>query len=100
MGIKSTIQLLSAFVATGAGGNWIASYGGSYVLMVAGTFGGTSHKLQILGPDGVTYIDVPNTTFAAAGYVSVDIPAGATVRSFLTGGTGISLNATLGLCRQ
>lgn len=100
MGIKSSIQLLSAVVAPGNGANQLVSYGGSYVLMVAGTFGGTSHKLQILGPDAVTFIDVPNTTFAAAGYVSIDIPAGATVRSVLTGGASISMNATLGLCRQ
>lgn len=100
MGIKANIQLLSAAAAPGNGATQNISIGGVYVLMVAGTFGGTSHKMQILGPDGATFMDIPNTTFAAAGYGTVDLPAGAQVRSVLTGGAAIVLHATLGLSRS
>lgn len=32
--------------------------GGGYLVSVSATFGGGSVKLQILGPDGTTYLDI------------------------------------------
>lgn len=95
MGVKSNLSLLSNAAASGTA--QVVSTGGRYVYMISGTFGGTSSKLQILGPDGTTFIDVPSSTLAVAGYISVDIPAGATVKTILTGGTPSAMFATLSL---
>ena len=35
--------------------------GGRYMMTVHATFGGGTVKLQVLGPDGVTYLDVQGT---------------------------------------
>jgi hypothetical protein len=98
MGIKSNLTLLSNTAVSGS--PVIVSTGGSYMYGISGTFGGVSSKLQMLGPDGTTYVDVPTTTLTAAGYVKVDIPAGATVKSVLTGGTPSAMYATLGLVQS
>lgn len=95
MGIKSNLTLLSNAAASGSAVT--INTGGRYIYVVAGTFSGTSSKLQMLGPDGTTFIDVPNTTFAAAGYVAVELPAGASIKAVLTGGTPTGMYATLGL---
>lgn len=51
--------------------------GGKYAAAVVATFGGGSVKLQTLGPDGTTWISVASATdFTAAGYGTVDLPAG------------------------
>lgn len=58
-------QLLSNASATGNPVQWD---GGIGVFSVAGTFSGATVKLQFLGPDGSTYIDVgTDTTLTAAG---------------------------------
>jgi hypothetical protein len=54
----------------------VALKGGTYALQVVATFGGGNVKLQNMGPDGVTFIDIPNTTLSANGFVIVTIPAG------------------------
>jgi hypothetical protein len=95
MGIKTNIKTLDNASATGS--TQSVPNGGRYVYMISGTFGATSSKLQILGPDGVTFIDVPSTTFTVAGYVAVDIPSGASVRTVLTGGTPSAMHANLNL---
>lgn len=49
--------------------------GGKYGVSAVATFGGGTVKLQILGPDGSTYISIGSTTdFSAAGYAAVDLP--------------------------
>jgi hypothetical protein len=49
--------------------------GGKYGVTALGTFGGGNIHLQILGPDGTTYVDVGSTTnFTANGYAAVDLP--------------------------
>jgi len=51
--------------------------GGKYAVAAVATFGGGSVKLQALGPDGSTYLSVASATdFSAAGYGTVDLPAG------------------------
>jgi hypothetical protein len=51
--------------------------GGLYAAAVVATFGGGSVKLQVLGPDGSTYLSVSSgTDFTAAGYATVNLPFG------------------------
>lgn len=51
--------------------------GGLYGVAVEATFGGGSVKLQRLGPAGSAYLSVSSgTDFSAAGYASVQLPAG------------------------
>lgn len=50
---------------------------GVYTFAVDGNFtGGGSGFLQMLGPDGSNFITIPNTTFAVAGVVNVELPFG------------------------
>lgn len=50
-------------------------FGGAYGVTVSATFGGGSVTLQRLAADGTTYITCL-TAFTAAGYASVNLPAG------------------------
>lgn len=87
------LGLLSNASATGAVA--VARVGGRYVFGINGTFGGTTAQLQLLGPDGVNYIDLANGSFTAAGAAAVDVPQGANMRVTLTGGTPSAMYATL-----
>lgn len=91
-----TIPLLIAASATGASTR--VDFDGDYLFDVAGTFGGATVGLQLLGPGGSTWIDVRDGTgvlaFTSAGAVLVSLPAG-TVRAMITGGTGVALSARL-----
>lgn len=98
MAIKVNLQLLSN--AAASGGNVTVQTGGSYIYSIAGTFGGTSSKLQAIGPDGTTFMDIPATTFTAAGWVKVDLPAGVVVKCVLTAGTPTAMFAALGLVQS
>lgn len=49
--------------------------GGKYAAAALATFGGGSVTLQMLGPDGSTYVTCL-TAFTAAGYGVVDLPPG------------------------
>lgn len=69
--------------------------GGSYIWGVAGDFGGTTVKLQYLGPDGETYIDVPDASLDAVGALEVRIGAGATIKAVVTGGAPAGLYSNL-----
>jgi hypothetical protein len=61
--------------------------GGSYGVVVIGTFGGGSVTLQRLALDGATYVTVL-TAFAAAGYASANLPAG-TYQVLVATATGV-----------
>jgi hypothetical protein len=67
-GVKAT--LLSNASATGS---WVDFPGGKAGLAIMGTLA-TTTKLQMLGQDGSTAIDV--ATISAAGYTSYDLPRG------------------------
>lgn len=97
MGIKSNITLLSNSSTLGNGAAQTVSIGGSYLYQIAGTFGGTTAKLQLLGPDGATYVDIAGTSFTSANMVKLDLPAGSQVRAVMTSGTPTGMYATLGL---
>jgi hypothetical protein len=54
-----------------------ALLGGKYGAAAVATFGGGSAKLQMLGPDGISWLSVSAATdFAAAGYAVIDLPPG------------------------
>ena len=94
--MQQNITLLSAASATGAAVN--VQLGGKYCFDAAGTFGGTTVGLEMLGADGVTWIAVEDIAGAiamtVAGAVIVEIPAGS-YRATITGGAGVSMNARL-----
>ena len=73
--------------------------GGTYSFSCLGTFSTATVALQILGPDGATYIAIPNASFTAAGVMSVDLPAGSTVKAVVTGGPPTGIYASLSLIR-
>lgn len=69
--------------------------GGRYVFDVAGTFSGTTVKLQRLASDKATWIDVgTDASFTAAGHVLVTLSAGS-YRAVSTGGTPTGLYSSL-----
>ena len=88
--------LLSAASATGSAVP--VAFGGDYCFAAAGTFGGTSVGLQMLGPDGSTWIALHDSAGAIAltesGAVIVSLPAGL-YRASITGGSGVSISASL-----
>lgn len=84
------IDLLSNASATGSAAIWP---GGRGTFLVAGTFGGTTVTLQVLGPDGSTWLAVGTyTTMAAAGGGNFDLPQGQ-IRANVSGGTPSGLYA-------
>lgn len=89
-------RLISAASATGAAVP--VAFGGDYCFAAAGTFGGCTVGLDMLGPDGVTWIAVRDSSGAialtSAGAVIVSIPAGS-YRASITGGSGVSMSASL-----
>jgi hypothetical protein len=89
----ATYGLLNNASATGSPTGPIVA--NSYIWAVAGTFGGATVKLQYLGPDGTTYIDVPSASLTAAGAIEVRIGAGAIVKAVVTGGAPSALYSNL-----
>lgn len=66
--------------------------GGSCVCVFCGTIGGATIKLQMLGQDGTTYIDVLSLT--SAGVTSLTLPPGR-FRVYVNGGTPSGLYVTI-----
>ena len=89
------ITLLSNASATGSAVNIPVC--GYYQFMLSGTIGGATVKLQILGPDASTYIDLASASLTAAGTVLVALPASSLVKAVVTGGTPSALYAALDL---
>lgn len=94
---EATYQLASNVgIASGGSTTAVAGVqGGSYVwALTAGAFNGATIKLQALGPDGSTYVDVDSLT--ANGQKGVVLGENAQVRLAATGGapTGVSASLT------
>lgn len=68
---------------------------GAYRWTVDGTFGGTTASLEFLDSDGVTWISAD--TLESPGALPVFIEAGTSVRTALTGGSGMNLSSYLDL---
>ena len=85
-------KLLSNASATGSP---VAVQGGYYSFAAVGTWGGSTLSLQLLGPDGTTYIDLGGSAdLTANGAAYVSLPSG-TVKAVLTGGAPSGIYATL-----
>lgn len=75
--------LLSNASATGIGKTWP---GGTGHFAVVGTFGGATVTLQVLGPDGATWLPVSaDTTLSAAGMGIFQCAPGQ-IRAAISGG--------------
>lgn len=95
---NEALLLLSNASATGTAKT--AQIGGRYVFNINGTFGGTTAQLQLLGADGVNYINLANGSFTAAGAVAVDVPQGGQFLVTLTGGAPSAMYAQLVRAQQ
>lgn len=72
--MSQRIDLLDNASATGGQKTWD---GGEGAFLVAGTLGGATVTLQILGPDGTTWMDVgEDAALTAAGAVGFSLPPG------------------------
>lgn len=87
MATKAAVLLANA----SATGSWVTWEGGRTSLITFGTLP-TTYKLQLLGKDGSTAIDV--ATISAAGLTSYDLPAGS-YRMSVSGGSPAGLYADL-----
>lgn len=74
MSIQAEQIILGANVGAGNGESKPVK-GGKYAFMAEATWGGGSAKVQVQTPNG-TWMDVPNTTLSANGFVSVELPPG------------------------
>jgi len=94
--MKTTVTLLSGADATGP--DVLLQIPGDYCFAVAGTFGGATIGLEMLGPDGATHIPIEDASGAialtAAGAMIVSLPEGA-YRAVVAGGSGASIFANL-----
>lgn len=76
-------------------GSLVDCPGGICVFSVAGTFGGATVKLQVLGPDGSTLIDAGSaTTLTAAGMGVVYLPP-CQVQATIVGGSPSGIFASI-----
>ena len=89
--MTGSVRLLDNANSTGSPHPWP---GGAGVFTIAGTFGGTTVKLQQLGPDGATWLDISGgaVDFTAPGQGGFVLPAGP-VRAAVAGGTPSGLEA-------
>jgi hypothetical protein len=87
----ASVELLNNASATGASTAWGGKKG---VFAIAGTFGGTTAQLELLGPNGSTWIALASASFTAAGAVVVELPP-CRLRVSLTGGTPSAMFASL-----
>lgn len=87
------MNLISNGSATGSALTW---GGGPGIFTVVGTFSGATCKLQMLGPDATTYVDVYGCSLTAAGMLPFTLPAG-TIRAAVTGGPPSGIYADAGI---
>jgi hypothetical protein len=86
------MKLLENVAATGSAAQW---NGGRGAFALAGTVSGATITLQYLGPDGSTWLTVPNCALTAVGMVlGVELPPGK-VRCLVASGTPSGLYASL-----
>lgn len=87
------IQLLSNASATG--NSFQVNNSRDYVFSVDGTFGGATVTLQLLSPDGSSWLSITNAAFTAEGAVAVFLGADSTVRVLVASGIPSALYAAL-----
>lgn len=92
-GVKDVYLLLSNASATGNA--FTVQHGGKYRYTASATWGGGTVKLQILGPDGTTYIDIPSASLTANGSLVVELPCGATIKANVATSTAVFASVAL-----
>jgi hypothetical protein len=84
-----------------ATGDALPISGGVYAYAINGTFDGATATLQILGPDGATYIATgADTTLTAAGVAIVELPDCKARVLIASAGGSTALDASLKLIRR
>lgn len=92
MALGSGATLLSNATATGTA---VAVNAGRYAFMCDGTFSGATVTLQILGPDGSSYLSAgSDAALTAEGAVLVELP-NCSVRALVASGPPSGMYATL-----
>lgn len=69
---------------------------GEFIFSVDGTFGGATVTLQLLSPDGTSWLSITDAALTAEGAVIVALGGGSRVRALVAGGTPSALYANLG----
>ena len=78
----------------GATGNAVSWAGGKAHFVLVAVAGGGTTALQLLGPDGTTWVGVTGASSATSVSVPLDLPAGQ-YRAFVSGGTPSGIYASL-----
>ena len=87
---KQRVTLIEAGSATGAARPWD---GGRGQFTAVGSFAGATVSLEVLGPDGATWIPVgPDVRLVTAGVGNFELPAGS-IRAAVSGGSPSGLTA-------
>lgn len=81
------IDLLSDHDGAGSGGATHIAFGGRYLMVATGTFDSATVTVDLLGPDGSTYVGIADASLTAAGSAAIYLPSDATVKGTVTGGT-------------
>lgn len=68
--------------------------GGTAALIVRGTFGGATVKLQI-SDNNADWVDIADASFTSASAKLLTLPSGAILRANIAGGTSASLTVVL-----
>ncbi len=89
--MASPNMLLTNATATG---NAIPLPAGDYCYAVDGTFNGATAALQMLSPDGSSWLTIADTGLTAEGAVIVSLPDGR-FRCLITGGPPSAMYASL-----
>jgi hypothetical protein len=84
------IDLLVDFDDAGEGDVQSIAFGGRYLMLCAGDFDGATVAVGMLGPDGSTYFDIPDSDLTASGTATLWLPPRAQLRGTVTGGTNPS----------
>lgn len=71
--------------------------GGLYAFSCVGTFSGATIQLQIRAGDDVTFANITDAAFTAAGVIGVYLPAGAIIKATVAGGPPSGIYARLSL---
>lgn len=87
------IDLLADASATGSPTR--CALGGRYLMSSVGTHGGGSVSVEILSPDGTTYVGVENASLSNNGTKVIYLPWNSTIRGAVAGGSPSGLYLSL-----
>lgn len=100
MSRRHTVNIKLLTNASQSGDEITVDYGGRYLMIVCGTWGGATAKMQIMGPDDETFIDIPASNLSADGMALVYLPDNAVVKGVLVGGAPTGMFMTMRRCTE